>query len=122
MHTIANTPITLENFSFDIKCPGNKIEEFTCDLITIVTICENARKNYLKYKDEKPDLAKAYWRLLIEILPNGWLQTRTVSLNYAVAKNMYNARKFHKQEEWHILCKEFEKLPYGKYLIASDRG
>jgi hypothetical protein len=122
MHTITNTPITLENFSFEMLCPMDKVEEFTCDLVTVVTICENARRNYLKYKGVNETLAQAYWRLLIEILPSGWLQTRTVSLNYAVARNIYNSRRFHKVKEWRVLCEELEKLPYGKYLIVPDRG
>ena len=120
MHTITNNPITMQNFSFDVMLPGDKIADAMCDMITVVNICEDLRKKYLEVKaagDEK--LAKEYWRLLIEILPNGWLQTRTVTLNYAVAKNIYNARHGHKLKEWHTVCDWIAKLPYAKELILA---
>ena len=119
MHTITNSPITMDNFSFETLLPGHDAQDAFCDMITIVTICEKYRKKYLEHKDTNEKLAKAYWRMLIELLPNGWLQKRTVTLNYAVAKNMYNARHSHKLTEWHKVCKWIENLPYAQQLILN---
>jgi hypothetical protein len=66
-------------------------------------------------------LAEQYWRMLIEILPNGWLQTRTITLNYAVLRNMYHARKNHKLKEWHMFCEWIETLPYAEQLIIGRK-
>lgn len=120
MHTITNSPITMENFSFEVLFPGPQAQEAMCDMITIVQICEQLRKKYLKAKEDGDDrLATNYWRLLIELLPNGWLQKRTVTLNYAVAKNIYNARHTHKLTEWHKVCKWISELPYAQQLILN---
>jgi hypothetical protein len=120
MHTITNSPITLENFSFEVLFPGPQAQEAMCDMITIVQICEQLRRKYLKAKEDGDDrLATNYWRLLIELLPNGWLQKRTVTLNYAVAKNIYNARHAHKLTEWHKVCKWISELPYAQELILN---
>ena len=120
MHTITNKPITLENFSFEIMLPGNKATEVMCDMITMAHICEDLRKKHLEAKEAGDEvLAKEYWRMLIELLPNGWLQTRTVTLNYAVLRNIYHARHGHKLREWHKVCEWIEKLPYAKELILS---
>lgn len=119
MHTIANSPITMENFSFETMLPGPAAQDALCDMITIITICESYRKKYLQYKDTDEKLAKAYWRMLIELLPNGWLQKRTVTLNYAVLKNIYNARRSHKLTEWHKICKWISELPYAEQLILN---
>ena len=120
MHTIANAPITMNNFSFECMFGGKEVQDVMCDMITMVTICETYRKKYLENKDTNPELAKQYWRVLIELLPNGWLQTRTVTLNYAVLRNIYFARKHHKLTEWHKLCAWIESLPYAKQLITYE--
>ena len=117
MHTITNSPITMENFSFDLKFSADEATDVMCDMITIVALCEKYRKAYLEWKERDPRKAAQYWRMLIEILPNGWLQTRTISMNYAVAKNMYKARRNHKLKEWHEVCKAIAHLPYAKELI-----
>ena len=91
---------------------GNKVqlsvfEEFK----KIVSYCEELRIKYLETKDKK------YWRALIQLLPESWLQTRTVTMSYENLRNMYFARKNHKLQEWHTFCDWVEKLPYFKELF-----
>ena len=120
MHTITNSPITIENFSFESKLPQDKAIEAMCDMITITSICENYRKKYLEEKTNGNEkLANEYWRMLIELLPCGWLQKRTITLNYAVLKNIYHARHSHKLTEWHSVCSWITTLPYATQLILS---
>ena len=54
------------------------------------------------------------------ILPEGFLQLRTVNTNYAEIRNMYNQRKHHRlKSEWQdTFCKWCESLPYFYQLIA----
>ena len=139
MHKLDNTEIRMDNFSFDgvdkDKCvdyagwpaddwvdppqdspeffiPHTHIEEIQNK---IVEHCEYLRLMYKKTKD------KEYWRALIQLLPNGWNQKRTITLNYQVLRAMYFARKNHKLTEWHELCKWIESLPYAKELICAKK-
>ena len=54
---------------------------------------------------------------MIQLLPSGYNQMRTVTLNYETLINMYYARRHHKLDEWHVLCEWIETLPYAKDII-----
>ena len=73
---------------------------------------EQLRQRYLETKDQR------YWKELIRWLPNGWLQTRTVTLNYQILRNIYTQRRNHKLVEWHEFCNWIKSLPYGQQLIT----
>lgn len=110
MHKLDAYPITREMFSWDnVGDPG---EEFWATVDAIIVECERLR---LKFKETGD---KVYWRALVQLLPNSWMQKRTVTLNYQVARAMYFARRHHKLIEWHILCDTFMKLPYGIEFIG----
>ena len=124
MHKLASTPITrdcfeLEDFSSDItlyeeqnsKTDHNDAFTTINMMDTIIAYCERLRQLYVETKDKK------YWKELIRWLPNGWLQTRTVTLNYEVLRNQYFQRQNHKLIEWHKYCDWIETLPYAKDLI-----
>ena len=123
MHKLATTPITLECFEKDdyvnsLMLSEENTEEavvgyFVDDMAKeLVNHLETLRLKYLETKD------KRYWKELIRWLPNGWLQTRTVTLNYAVLRNQYFQRRHHKLSEWHKYCKWIESLPYSADLIT----
>ena len=122
MHKITSGEITEENYSFDPE-PDKKLTDLpTDDYISILNIKQRAieavewlRKKYKETGD------KRYWRLLIQINPDGWLQKRTWTGNYQNLRNQYFARKNHKLIEWHEYCKMIENLPYGKELICYQR-
>lgn len=92
---------------------GNKVELSVFEEFKkIVEYCEKLRIKYLDTKDKK------YWKSLIQILPESWLQTRTVTMNYENIRNMYFQRKNHKLTEWSKSFIEWvESLPYAKELI-----
>ena len=122
MHKITSGEITEENYSFDPE-PDKKLTDLpTDDYIRILNIKQRAieavewlRKKYKETGD------KRYWRLLIQINTDGWLQKRTWTGNYQNLRNQYFARKNHKLIEWHEYCKMIENLPYGKELICYQR-
>lgn len=60
---------------------------------------------------------KEAWWQMIQLLPTAFNQKRTVSVNYAVLKAMYHARKNHKLDEWHDFCHWVEDLPMADELI-----
>ena len=123
MHKLTSTPITINDFEIttDKILRTSKgivshsdsyelvIEDYWED---IITMCEDLRQKYIATKD------KNYWRALIEILPQSYLQTRTWTANYAVLRNIYFQRKNHKLIEWHQFCDWIKTLPYGKELIT----
>jgi hypothetical protein len=53
------------------------------------------------YKQLEPgDIKEQYFEKIKAMLPEGFLQTRMVSLNYQVLRNMYNQRKSHRLSGW----------------------
>ncbi len=124
MHKLASVPITKEMFEFTnlnllidrytIPHGGESEIVFEDYIDDIVDMCENLRKKYVETKD------KQYWRALVQILPNSWLQTRTVTMSYANLRNMYFQRRNHKLSEWHQFCDWVETLPYSKELITLE--
>ena len=83
----------------------------------IIDTCEILRKKYLETKDVR------YWKELIRWLPESWLQTRTVTMDYEnlLAMCSKGQRRFHKLTEW---SKSFidmaRSLPYASELIFLD--
>lgn len=122
MHKLASTPITFDCFEMDdfenLRVYDNEpynTDTFVTDIWDdIIGYCETLRLRYNETKDKK------YWKELIRILPEGWLQTRTVTLNYEVLRNIYFQRRYHKLTEWHRFCEWIESLPYGKELITYE--
>lgn len=122
MHKITSSEITEESYSFDPE-PDKPLTDLpTNDYVRILDIKNRAvadvewlRKKYNETKD------KRYWRLLIQINPDGWLQKRTWTGNYQNLRNMYFARKNHKLIEWRQFCQIIEQLPYSKELICYKK-
>lgn len=105
MHKLCSKEITIRDFSFD-----DDDELYAKYIANTIASCEELRKKYLETKDKK------YWRLLIQLLPEGYNQTRTILLNYQVLQNIYRQRKTHKLKEWHTFCNWIETLPYSKLI------
>ena len=108
MHKLASTPITIDCFETDDfwqAVPNNQFIEAQINFL------EELRQKYLETKD------KRYWKELIRWLPEGWLQTRTWTANYAVLRNIYFQRQHHKLTEWHEYCEWIKSLPYADDLI-----
>lgn len=67
--------------------------------------------------------ATKYWKELIRLLPESWLQKRTVTMNYENLLNMCSKgqRRFHKLTEWsESFIKWARSLPYAQELIFID--
>lgn len=107
MHKISSTPITpqcFETTDFNNDIVGLSVDSF-------IDFLENLRQEYNKTKDQR------YWKELIRWLPEGWLQTRTVTLNYEILRNIYSQRRHHRLTEWHQFCDWIKSLPYAGELI-----
>ena len=116
MHKLADTPITLDCFEMGDFTPF--IDNFKIDLSwrTVVSYLEQLRQKYNETKD------KRYWKELIRLLPESWLQKRTVTMNYENILNMYRQRKNHKLTEWSkSFCDWVKTLPYAEELICFEQ-
>ena len=125
MHKLADTPITLDCFEMDDyeelewEDPEGFMENYNSSFVwdTLIDALESLRQQYNKTGD------KRYWKELIRLLPESWLQTRTVDLNYEVLRTMYQWRYNHKLRCWREFCAWIaENLPYAGLLITDEDG
>jgi hypothetical protein len=139
MHTIADKPFELNDFShehlitedqnenamlraeLDPKELGYYDDEmigpvYPYDiLVYTIALLNKCRTSYRLTED--PEKKKQYWWQMIQLLPSSYNQKRTVMLNYEVLARIYNARRNHKLDEWQTFCKWIELLPYAEELI-----
>jgi hypothetical protein len=133
MHKLTSKPITFDCFETDDL--HDVIIEDSTEPTMIVTSgyaasvfvnwLEEIRLKYLETKD------KHYWKELVRWLPESWLQTRTVTMNYEnlLAICSKSQRRFHKLTEWSGDGEEFltpsfikfaRQLPYSAEFIFID--
>ena len=136
MHKITSKPITIDCFETDdyindLDWIGVPVGECASaydnnkSIMQLIDMLEGLRLKYLETKD------KRYWKELIRWLPESWLQTRTVTLNYEnlLAMCSKSQRRFHKLTEWSGDGEDFvtesfikfaRKLPYAQEFIFID--
>ena len=117
MHKLASTPITKECFEMD------DYSENLCDVgkrefplnnywLDILECLEGLRNKYDETKD------KRYWKELIRLLPESFLQKRTITMSYENIFSMVHQRKNHKLSEWSESFMQWvSTLPYAKELL-----
>ncbi len=109
IHKLTSKPITMDCFEIDDMRDFERLY-----FQQLVDGCENYRQRYLQTKDVN------IWKALIRVLPESWLQTRTIDLNYETLRTIYHQRKYHKLTEWHTFCDWVKTLPYAKELITDE--
>lgn len=61
-----------------------------------------------------------YHRLMKGLLPEGFIQKRTVNVNYETLANMYHQRKNHRLPQWSKYFVEWvESLPYSEFITGK---
>lgn len=135
MHKLTSKPITIDCFEiddYDDSLPIGYVlgQKDTADVGVFVNdfidFLEELRQKYLETND------KAYWKELVRWLPESWLQTRTVTMNYENILSMVHQREHHKLTEWsgngetftnESFIKFATSLPYMQdFLIAAKPG
>ena len=127
MHKLSTTPITLDCFDiddYDESIIETLNDPYLIQINGIIGLLEELRVKYNETKD------KRYWKELIRWLPESWLQTRTVTLNYEnlLAMCSKGQRRFHKLNEWSgqdnpslpNFISWARSLPYSQELIFID--
>lgn len=126
MHKLASTPISKDCFEMGDFSDFRKINDI--DEIYYfsevdefwekeIKFLEKLRKKYNETKD------KRYWKELIRLLPESWLQKRTVTMNYENLLGICSKgqRRNHKLTEWSVDFMNWARsLPYAKDLLFID--
>ena len=132
MHKLASTPITMDCFEMDdfenICVKRIKQQFYDTDVYIhsvlgddfwslLIKYLEELRQKYNETKD------KRYWKELIRILPESWLQKRTITMDYEnlLAMCSKGQRRFHKLTEWsNSFIGWARTLPYAQELLFLD--
>lgn len=117
--TVANSCSTMHKVDAkEFELDGFSHEHLTAGSVVVLEhLIDCLNKNRILFRREKN---KDYWWQMIQLLPSSYNQKRTVLLNYEVLRNVYNARKAHKLDEWRDFCKWVESLPYHE--LITDGG
>lgn len=95
MHTLSRQPLTQENFEYAIDA------------------------NYLYYLNDMIG-AKNHIDVIKNALPDGFLQGRTINLNYKVIRHIIIQRHNHKLPQWQVFCEAMQRLQCYEYLGIGD--
>ena len=76
------------------------------------------------------NLRKKYWKELIRLIPESWLEKLTVTMNYENLLSMVNQRGQHKLNEWSgkddspkpNFISWVKSLPYAQELLFLDEN
>ena len=127
MHKITSKPITMKCFEIDdyqeycaflpdfLGEEGLSADDCESMIIRFIDFLEGLRQKYIETKD------KRFWKELIRWLPESWLQTRTVTMNYENVLNIIHQRDNHKLTEWHSFIDTLKKLPYVNEVILGNK-
>ena len=130
MHKLDSKPITIDCFEIDDLATelkwnskyytGEYEEKYFSDTVSNILLALEGMR--LKYKETGD---KRYWKELVRWLPCGWLQTRTVTMNYENLLSVCHQREHHKLTEWSgvdpfgtpSFIKFAKSLPYANDFI-----
>jgi len=105
-----NTKITLDMFEYHVEIEKQNI-------LNTIQYLNKLRDIYFEVQDQqsKDNVLTSAKR----ILPESYLNTRTVNMNYATIRNILMQRKYHRLKlEWQeVFCNWITTLPYAKELI-----
>lgn len=108
MHTIHKKKFELDDFSHDHL--GYTSMSMLIDIVHDLNLL---RGKYLDTKD------KEYWYSMIQLLPQSYMQKRTITMNYENVVNIIKQRSGHKLTEWNDFITELKKLPYITEIMGD---
>lgn len=119
MHKITEKEFTLGDFS----CEHLTKQSLDC-LLETIDMLNSYRNIYVNWEEQDEFIQQGFnydkklvWWQLIQLLPSSYNQKRTVTMNYAVLRNIIHQRKNHKLDEWHGFIESLKELPYANELL-----
>lgn len=117
MHTITDRDFTFADFGWpNYRCDPFDHSERPAP-VKIISILNGLRK---KWRFAEGSAKEYWWRQIIEILPESYLQKRTVCLNYEVLRTIYHQRAGHKLDEWQQFREWCESLPMSWLITMPE--
>lgn len=125
MHKLTSKPITVDCFEMGDFDSSVYVYNVDNEQVTtrefwkqhLIPYLEELRKQYNETKN------KQYWKELVRLLPESWVQTRTVTMNYENVRTMIHQRTNHKLIEWAKDFIEWAKtLPYSEELLFFNQN
>jgi len=116
MHKLGSRLLTNNDFSWD-ELPED---------IKLTNIIKKHRQETINYLNKlitiwQKTKDKKLWRVIIDELPDSYNFLATWTGNYENLRNVYHARKNHKQQEFKDFCKDtIENLPYSELIITKE--
>ncbi|MBR2785101.1 MAG: FAD-dependent thymidylate synthase [Clostridia bacterium] len=121
MHKLGTRLLTEEDFSFDDEDGNIQITPFRKYVMEDL----NRRiKEYQQLKaDGKMEEATRMWRDIVFDSPQNYNFRSTWTGNYETMRNVYRARRNHKQREFRDFCKFIEEeFPYSELITTPREG
>lgn len=116
MHRLMKDGVSKEDLDYEWGFDKYLDDEMVGIIGTINTIIDIYHTEELSQEEKEK-----YFIAAKSFLPECYMQTRTVNLNYQVLRNMYNQRKNHRLPHWNRDFVEWIKsLPLGKELIMNE--
>lgn len=109
MHTLKNRLVTKQDFS-------NLVDQRVIDVVN------EKIADYKKGEENKVsgDTLNLLLTAIKDNLPESFLQTRSMKINYQALRHIKLDRYAHKQFEFREFCKFIDSLPFSKFLIDPE--
>lgn len=124
MHMILKRKLTLDDFGLDPIDYADDyfLANFEKNLSMMNELIEDINRE--TYEDVNFKQFSLYqlkkWRQLIKSIPQSFLYRKYCTLNYAVLRNMYQSRKNHKLNEWHIFLESMlDEIPHSDFITVG---
>lgn len=117
MHSILVKPF--EPVDFEPLDISDEVIKGKYDSYMNVAIAELNSMRNKAFESEDRGIRKQCEKAIYHMLPDSYLQKRTVCMSYEAMFNMYCLRHGHKLGEWHEFCKTILDIPEFK-LICTD--
>jgi hypothetical protein len=111
MHKLGTRLLTIDDFSWDDHIQG--YTDFTDIRVLLLDDLNRRIEEYQRTKNAR------LWRSIIADLPQSYNFLSTWTGNYQNLRNIYHARKEHKQVEFREFCKFLETLPYSELFTIT---
>lgn len=144
MHTLMSYPVTVDDFATDglretitVYAPDNTYQieydetiNHITDSINFLIKVYKELKNNVSSDPRKEEKLKEIERAVELLLPESYLQKRTITMNYTVFRHIYYDRYYkpHKMLEWRQFCEQMlDRLGYIEFIdeklkLAEERN
>lgn len=116
MHKLMSRPLTLKDFA-SVKTDVG--ETWSSELNTVIGFINDKIEKYKNCTELAQK--KIIWQETIDLLPESYLQMRTVMMSYAALRNIVRQREGHKLPDWHKFIEWAHTLPESWMIFDGEK-